>query len=206
MAEVRIPTQPRTEFGKGAARRLRRAEQVPGVLYGHGTEPVHVAIPAYDLGRALRTSGVLLELELETGRQLALPKSVQRDPIKHTIEHIDLIMVARGEIVTVEVPVVNVGKIAPGGLIENVNKSIAVNADAAQIPAQLTVSVEGLTVGDTVQASDVQLPDGVTLSCEPDFVLIHVIGAQMAEEPEAAAEGLAEGSAAEPAAEAPAED
>jgi large subunit ribosomal protein L25 len=192
VAEVRIPTEPRTEFGKGAARRLRRNAQVPGVLYGHGTEPVHVALPAHELGRALKTSGVLLELELESGRQLALPKSVQRDPIKHTIEHIDLVVIVRGEVVTVEVPVVTEGKIAPGGLIEHVNKSIAVNADATRIPAQLTVSVEGLTIGDSVHARDVTLPEGVTLSSEPDFVLIHVLGAQMAPEEEPAEAPVAE--------------
>lgn len=182
MAEVRIPTEPRTEFGKGAARRLRRNAQVPGVLYGHGTDPVHVALPALELGRALKTSGVLLELDLQSGPQLALPKSVQRDPIKHTIEHIDLVVIVRGEVVTVDVPVVTEGKIAPGGLIENVNKSIAVNADATRIPAQLLLSVEGLTIGDSRHARDVELPEGVTLASEPDFVLIHVLAAQMAEE------------------------
>lgn len=203
MAEVRIPTQPRTEFGKGAARRLRRAEQVPGVLYGHGTDPVHVAIPAYDLSRALRTSGVLLELELEDRHQLALPKSVQRDPIKHTIEHIDLLLVERGEIVTVDVPVATDGKIEPGGLLEHINDRVSVNADATRIPSQLTVSVEGLTVGDAVRAGEISLPEGVTLAADPELVLVQVTTAQAAE-PEAPAEG--EEAVAEVAAEAPAED
>lgn len=207
MAEVRIPTQPRTEFGKGAARRLRRAEQVPGVLYGHGTEPVHVALPAYDLGRALRTSGVLLELQVEGSSKLALPKSVQRDPIKHTIEHIDLLLVERGEIVTVDVPVVTEGKIAPGGLLEHVNDRVSVNADAARIPSQLTVSVEGLGIGASVPASAVVLPEGVTLAADPELVVVQVTTAQSAEV-EAPAEGeeaVAE-APAEASAEAPAED
>jgi len=203
VAEVRIPTQPRTEFGKGAARRLRRAEQVPGVLYGHGTDPVHVAIPAYDLSRALRTSGVLLVLELEDRHQLALPKSVQRDPIKHTIEHIDLLLVERGEIVTVEVPIGTDGKIAPGGLLEHINDTVSVNADATRIPAQLTVSIEGLTIGDAVRAGQIELPDGVTLAADPELVLVQVTTAQSAEA-EAPAEG--EEPAAEGAAAAPTED
>lgn len=204
MAEVRIPTQPRTEFGKGAARRLRRAEQVPGVLYGHGTDPVHVALPAYELGRALRTSGVLLELELQAGPQLALPKSVQRDPIRHTIEHIDLLLVERGEIVTVDVPVATDGKIAPGGLLEHINDRVAVNADATRIPSQLTIDIEGLEVGDSVRAGQVQLPDGVTLAADPELVLIQVTTAQSAEVEEETVEG--EEGVAEAAAEAPEED
>lgn len=204
MSEVRIATEPRTEFGKGAARRLRRSQQVPGVVYGHGTDPVHIALPAHELGRALRTSGVLLELQLSTGPQLALPKAVQRDAIRRTIEHVDLVIVERGEIVTVEVPVTTEGKIAPGGLLEHINDRIAVNADATRIPAALVVSVEGLTIGESVRAGGVPLPEGVTLAADPELAVVQVTSAQVAE-PEEGAE--AEGEVAEEAAaEAPAEE
>lgn len=200
MSEVRIPTVKRTEFGKGAARRLRRDAQVPAVVYGHGSDPIHVALPSHELTRALKVSGVLLELELETGPQLALPKAVQRDAIKHTIEHIDLVLITRGEIVTVDVPVAAEGKIAPGGLLETIHTAVSVNADATRIPSQLTVSVEGLEMGATVTAGDLVLPDGVTLDSDADYVLFHIGSAQMADEP-AAAEETAEGAEAAAAAE-----
>ncbi|HUV09439.1 MAG TPA: 50S ribosomal protein L25/general stress protein Ctc [Acidimicrobiia bacterium] len=190
MSEVRIATEPRNEFGKGASRRLRRNQQVPGVVYGHGTDPVHISLPGRELTRALSTSGVLLELELAAGLQLALPKSVQRDPIKHTIEHIDLVIIERGEIVTVEVPVVAEGKLVPGGLLEYINDRIAVNADATQIPAQLTISVEGMTIGDSIHAGQVALPDGVTLAADPEMNVVQVTSGQIAEEPEEELEGV----------------
>jgi large subunit ribosomal protein L25 len=190
VSEVRIATEPRTEFGKGASRRLRRNEQVPGVLYGHGTDPVHLALPRRELSRALTTSGVLLELELAAGLQLALPKSVQRDPIKHTIEHIDLVVIERGEIVTVEVPVTAEGKLVPGGLLEYINDRIAVNADATQIPSQLTVTVEGMTIGDSIHAGEVVLPDGVTLAADPDMTVVQITSGQIAEEPAEELEGV----------------
>jgi large subunit ribosomal protein L25 len=190
VSEVRIATEPRNEFGKGAARRLRRNQQVPGVVYGHGTDPVHVALPGRELSRALSTSGVLLELELATGLQLALPKSVQRDPIKLTIEHIDLVVIERGEIVTVEVPVVSEGKLEPGGLLEHINDRIAVNADATKIPSQLTISVDGMVIGDSIRAGEVPLPEGVTLAADPEITVVQVTSAQIAEEPEEAIEGV----------------
>lgn len=205
MSEVRIATEPRTEFGKGAARRLRSSQQVPGVVYGHGTDPVHISLPAHELSRALRTSGVLLELQLQSGPQLALPKAVQRDPIRRTIEHIDLVIVERGEIVTVDVPVTTEGKIEPGGLLEHVNDRLSVNADATRIPAALVVSVEGLTIGQSVRAGAVPLPEGVTLAADPELTVVQVTSAQVAE-PEEAAE--VEGEVAEEAAvaEAPTEE
>ena len=163
---------------------------MPGVVYGHGTDPVHISLPGRELTRALSTSGVLLELELAAGLQLALPKSVQRDPIKHTIEHIDLVIIERGEIVTVEVPVVAEGKLVPGGLLEYINDRIAVNADATQIPAQLTISVEGMTIGDSIHAGQVALPDGVTLAADPEMSVVQVTSGQIAEEPEEELEGV----------------
>jgi large subunit ribosomal protein L25 len=191
VSEVRIATEPRTEFGKGAARRLRRNSQVPAVLYGHGTDPVHVALPLVEVSRALKTSGVLFELDLPSGKkQLALPKSVQRDPIKLTVEHMDLIVVERGEVVTVDVPVVATGKVAPGGLLETVANTVSVNADATAIPSQIEAAVEGLELGATVTAGDLALPAGVTLHADADTTIFHVTSAQMAAEtPAAEAEG-----------------
>ncbi|HEU5044119.1 MAG TPA: 50S ribosomal protein L25, partial [Nocardioidaceae bacterium] len=111
MSESKIQAEPRTEFGKGAARRIRRADKVPAVLYGHGTPPVHITLPGHETMLALKHGGVnaLLTIVVEGKSQLALPKQVQRDPIKGFLEHLDLIVVKRGEKVTVEVPVHVVG-------------------------------------------------------------------------------------------------
>ncbi|MEZ7006178.1 50S ribosomal protein L25/general stress protein Ctc [Streptomyces sp. AD55] len=194
MADVTLSAEPRTEFGKGAARRIRRENKVPGVLYGHGTDPLHLALPGHDLLLALRTSNVLIELDIE-GRpnQLAIPKSVQRDPIKGFLEHIDLLLVKRGEQVQVEIPVVAEGELAPGGnLLEYVLSALPVAAEATAIPDQVTVSVAGLAAGAAVLAKDIPLPEGVTLSVEEDTVVLQVLAAQAEE----AAEGEDEGAEA----------
>ncbi|WP_030419596.1 50S ribosomal protein L25/general stress protein Ctc [Streptomyces sp. SCSIO 75703] len=194
MADVTLSAEPRTEFGKGAARRIRRENKVPGVLYGHGTDPLHLALPGHDLLLALRTSNVLIELDIE-GRpnQLAIPKSVQRDPIKGFLEHIDLLLVKRGEQVQVEIPVVAEGELAPGGnLLEYVLSALPVAAEATAIPDQVTVSIAGLAAGAAVLAKDIPLPEGVTLSVEEDTVVLQVLAAQAEE----AAEGEDEGAEA----------
>lgn len=198
MAEIVIDAERRTEFGKGAARRLRRDRKVPVVVYGHGEDTQHLALPAHELMLALKQSNALLSLSIEGSSQLVLPKSVQRDPVRHTIEHVDLVAVRTDEKVTVEVLVRLDGKIAPGGLVEHVNDTITIEAEATNIPAELVFSIEGMEIGSTVHASDVELPAGVTLIADPDTVVIHVLSAQQAsaepEEAEAAAEG--EGAAA----------
>ncbi|MEU7279257.1 50S ribosomal protein L25/general stress protein Ctc [Streptomyces sp. NPDC045431] len=196
MSEVKITAQTRTEFGKGAARRIRRANQVPGVLYGHGSDPIHLTLPGHDLLLALRTSNVLISLDIDgKSTELAIPKDVQRDPLKGFLEHVDLQLVQRGEQVTVEIPVVAEGELAPGGnLLEHVLNALPVEAEATHIPESLTVSVEGLEAGASVLAKDIPLPKGTTLAVEGDTVVLQVLAAQ-AEEP--AAEGAEGDEAAE---------
>ena len=197
MPEVKIAAETRDEFGKGAARRIRRGGRVPAVLYGHGTETRHLTLPGHDMMLALKTPNVLLRLEgLKNGSEIALPKAVQRDPLKGFIEHVDLILVRRGEKVTVEVPLRVSGEIAPGdGLLNQALVQIPVEADATNIPQGIDVDVEGMEIGQAVHASDLTLPPGVTLQVEPDTLVLHVIAQQVAVEPEAgeeAAEGAPE--------------
>ncbi|KUH35583.1 MULTISPECIES: 50S ribosomal protein L25/general stress protein Ctc [Streptomyces] len=188
MSEVKISAETRSEFGKGAARRVRRENKVPGVLYGHGADPVHVTLPGHDLMMALKTSNALLALQLDGKTELAIPKAVQRDPLKGFIVHVDLLLVNRGEQVNVEIPVQTEGELAAGGnLLEHVLNALPVEAEATHIPESLTVSVEGLGAGDSVLAKDIPLPKGVTLAVEADTVVLQVLAAQ-AEEP-AAGEG-----------------
>jgi large subunit ribosomal protein L25 len=184
--EVRIAAEPRTEFGKGPARRERRAGRVPAVLYGHGSEPRHVSLPGHDVLLALRTANVLIRLEgLPGGSQLALPKAVQRDAIRGSVEHVDLIMVRRGEKVTVEVPINVTGEVAPDGLLDQQLVQIAVEAEATNIPPGIEIDVEGMATGGSVHAGDLKLPSGVTLAVEPDVLVLHVIAAPTAEQLEA---------------------
>ncbi|PZT70556.1 50S ribosomal protein L25 [Streptomyces sp. SW4] len=199
MSEVKISAETRTEFGKGAARRIRRADKVPGVLYGHGSDPLHLTFPGHDLLLALRTPNVLISLEIDgKTNELAIPKSVQRDPLKGFLEHVDLLLVKRGEKVQVEVPVVAEGELAPGGnLLEHVLDALPVEAEATHIPEQLTVSVEGLEAGASVHAKDIALPNGVTLAVEEDAVVLQVLAAQAEEAPAEGAEGEGEEASAE---------
>jgi large subunit ribosomal protein L25 len=186
--EVRIAAETRDEFGKGAARRSRRDGKVPAVLYGHGTETRHLTLPGHDLMLALKTPNVLLRLEgLKHGHEIALPKAVQRNPIKGIIEHVDLILVRRGEKVTVEIPIRVTGHIAPDGMLEQQLVQISVEAEATNIPQGVDVDVEGMEVGSAVHASDLVLPRGVTLQADPEALVLHVV-AQPAAEPEPEAE------------------
>ncbi|MFC8505812.1 50S ribosomal protein L25/general stress protein Ctc [Streptomyces sp. NPDC057411] len=190
MSEVKLAASIRTEFGKGAARKIRRDAKVPGVLYGHGSEPVHLTLPGHELSMALRTPNVLLSLDIEGRNELAIPKAAQRDPLKGFLEHVDLLLVKRGEKVTVEVPVTAEGELAAGGnLLEHVLNTLSVEAEATHLPEAVTVSVEGLEAGASVLAQDIALPKGVTLVTEGDAVVLQVLAAQ-AEEP--AAEGETE--------------
>jgi large subunit ribosomal protein L25 len=184
--EVAIAAEPRTEFGKGPARRTRALGKVPGILYGHGTDTRHVTMPGHDLMLALKTPNALIRLEgLPGGSQLALPKAIQRNPIKGFIEHVDFVLVRRGEKVTVEVPVRVTGEVFPGGLLDQQLVQIQVEAEATNIPQSIEVDVEGMEIGAAVHAADLGLPDGVTLSADPEVLVLHVIAAPTAEQLEA---------------------
>ena len=186
MPEVRIAAEPRSEFGKGAARQVRREGRVPGVLYGHGTDTRHVSLPGHDLLLALRTPNVLILLDgLPGGSQLALPKAVQRDPIRGSIDHVDLILVRRGEKVTVDIPVLVTGEVTPDGMLDQQLIQISVEAEATNIPSGVGVDVEGMEVGTAVHAGDLQLPAGTTLAVDPEVLVLHVIAAPTAEQIEA---------------------
>ena len=196
MSENKIAAVARTEFGKGAARRTRRAGLVPAVLYGHGTEPVHVSLPGHDITLALRVANALLTISIDGAKdQLALPKQVQRNPVKGTIEHIDLVIVRRGEKVSVEVPLVVLGEDKVDGLVIMDQQTIVLEVEATHIPADIEISVEGLEVGATITAGDLNLPDGAVFPGEADDLILSIAATPAAEAEEAAqdeAEGAAE--------------
>jgi large subunit ribosomal protein L25 len=194
MSETKLQAESRTEFGKGAARRIRRADKVPAVLYGHGTDPVHITLPGHETMLALKHGGAnaLLSIEIEGNSQLALPKQVQRDPIKGFLEHLDLIVVRKGEKVTVEIPVHVVGDPAPETLVVTEHSSVTVEAEATHIPEYIEVSIEGAEVGTQILAKDLELPKGSTIQMDDDTLIINVTHAPTAEEVEeelAATEG-----------------
>ncbi len=185
MPEVHIAAETRSEFGKGAARRTRRAGRVPAVLYGHGTDTRHLSLPGHELMLALKTPNVLLYLDgLKNDSEIALPKAVQRDPVKGFIEHVDLILVRRGEKVVVEVPIRVTGEIVPGeGMLDQQLVQIPVEAEATSIPQRVDVDVDGMDIGAAVHAGDLTLPRGVSLQVDPETLVLHVI-ARQAEAPE----------------------
>ncbi|MEJ7628559.1 MAG: 50S ribosomal protein L25/general stress protein Ctc [Nocardioidaceae bacterium] len=184
-SEVKIAAESRTEFGKGAARRIRRADKVPAVLYGHGTDPVHISLPGHDLMLALKTANALLSIEYDGKSQLALPKQVQRDPVKGFIEHADLLIVRRGEKVTVDVAVVLLGEAAPDTLVNLENTSVALEAEATHIPQSVEVTIAGLPAGTQIHARDLVVPDGTTLAVDEDLLIVNITAQQSQEALEA---------------------
>jgi large subunit ribosomal protein L25 len=194
MSETKLQAESRTEFGKGAARRIRRADKVPGVLYGHGTDPVHITLPGHDTMLALKHGGANALLSIEVGGKshLAIPKQIQRDPIKGFLEHVDLLVVKKGEKVVVDVPVHVVGDPAPETLVVTEHPSVSVEAEATHIPEYVEVSVEGAEVGTQILAKDLDLPKGSTVHLEDDVLVVNVTHAPTAEEVE---EELAEAEA-----------
>ena len=194
----------RTETGKGASRRARRAGQVPAVLYGHGSEPQHLLLPGHDFAAVLRHRGTnaVLTLDIDGKEQLALTKALDIHPIKRNIQHADLLVVRRGEKVTVEVNVIVEGEAVPGTLVTQDANTIEIEADALSIPQQLTVSVEGADIGTQFAAGSISLPSGVSLVSDPDMLVVNVVAAPTAEELEAEGAGEAAEGEAEQAAEA----
>jgi large subunit ribosomal protein L25 len=198
VSEVRLTAELRTEFGKGAARRTRRAGKIPAVLYGHGTDPKHVALPALEFAKVVREHGRNAVLRLDVGgngSELALTKTVTTHPLKNYIEHVDLLVVRRGEKVVVDVPVVITGEPAAGTLVTQEASTLAVAAEALPSPEQFEVSGEDVEAGTQVLAGQVNLPSGVELQTDPEALVVNVVVAQAADVPEEAEE--AEGAAAE---------
>jgi large subunit ribosomal protein L25 len=186
VSEVRIAAEPRTEFGKGGARRTRRAGKVPAVIYGHGTAPRHIALPAREFAHAIKHGlNQLLTIEIDGGTELALTKAVQRDPLKGTFDHVDLLLVRRGEKVTVEIPVILVGEAAKDGMVNQDLATLTVEAEATHIPEGIEVSLDGMGVGDHVNAGQVKLPRGITLAGDPEAMVVGIVAAPTAAQVEA---------------------
>jgi large subunit ribosomal protein L25 len=186
MSEDLIKAEPRTEFGKGAARRIRRDAKVPAVIYGHGNDPIHVTLPGHDTMLAIKHGGAnaVLNIEIDGKVQLALTKQVQADPIKGFLEHIDFVAVRKGEKVTVDVPVHVVGEAASDALVVTEQNVISLEAEATHIPEHIEVSVEGAEVGTQILAGDLTLPSGSSLLTDPEALVVNVSHAPTAEEVE----------------------
>ena len=183
MAEVRLTAQPRTEFGKGAARRTRRAGLIPAVLYGHGTDPRHLSLGSREFAAAIKGgANTVLTLEFSGNSELALPKSVVRHPLKDYVEHVDLVLVRRGEKVTVDIAIIVVGEAAPGSLVLTDANSLSIEVDALNIPGSLEVSVADAAIGTQITAAHVDLPAGATLVSDPDTLVVGVQQAPTAEQ------------------------
>lgn len=181
-----MAVEPRKEFGKGAARRTRRSGRVPGVVYGRGTPPRHVSLPSHELMLALKTSNVLLRLEgLEGGNTLTLPRAVQRDPIKGFLEHVDLLVVKRGEKVVVEVPIHVVGEIVRDGMLDEQLVRVEVEVEPTDIPESIEIDVDGMEVGASVHAGDLKLPQSAALATDAEALVLHVLPRPTAEQIEA---------------------
>ncbi len=198
MSEVRLSAESRNEFGKGFARRLRSAGKIPAVLYGHGTDPRHLTLPAREFSHAIKGgANTVLTLALPGGDELALAKSVVRHPLRDYYEHVDLVIVRRGERVTVDIPIVLVGDAPAGSTVLTDANTLSIEVEALHIPQHLEVSLEGLEIGSQVLASQVPLPGGAALISDPDTLVIAVSAVveadggeePVAEEPEAIEEG-----------------
>jgi len=200
-ANNELAVEVRTQFGKGFARRLRAAGKIPAVIYGHGTDPVHVALPGHETALIIRKTNQVLDLQIEGKSQLALVKDVQKDPVHQIIEHLDLIVVRKGEKVTVDIPVHLEGESAPETSVNQDSNTISLEVEATHIPESVTVSIEGLKEGAQILAKDVKLPAGATLVTDPEVLIVGITGEaaiDLGEEPEAAeGDEAAEGEAAE---------
>ena len=171
---ITLQAEARTKFGKGAARQIRRDNKIPAVMYGHGADPVHITLVGHDAMMALKNPNALLTIVLDGKEQMALAKDVQRDPIKPVIEHIDLVVVRKGEKVTVDVPIHVEGEAGPDTLVNLEHATIQVEAEATNLPESVTVSVEGLPAGTQIHASDVTMPKGATLVTDPEALVVNI--------------------------------
>ncbi|GAB3779375.1 50S ribosomal protein L25/general stress protein Ctc [Nocardioides ungokensis] len=187
MSAEKITAESRTEFGKGAARRIRREDKIPAVVYGHGNDPIHITLPGHDTMMALKHGGAnaLLELDLEGKTHLALTKQVQIDPITRHLEHVDFVAVRRGEKVTVDVVIHLVGEAVRDSLVVTENSTVSLEAEATHIPESVEVDIEGAEVGTQIHASDLKLPSGSTLLTDPEALIVNITSAPTAEQLEA---------------------
>jgi len=204
----KLSVELRTKFGKGAARKLRAADKIPAVIYGHGTEPQHVSLPGHETMLVVRKANAIIDLDIEGASQLALVKDVQRDPVRQIIEHIDLVVVRTGEKVSVSVPVVIEGESAPGTIHVQEEASLTLLVSAIAIPEHIVVSVDGLEDGAQIHASDVTLPEGAALETDPEALVVNISTPRATADDQAADEASAEAGAeagAEPDADASAE-
>lgn len=202
MAEIKLVAQVRTDFGKGAARRLRRDNLIPAVMYGHGGEPIHIGLPAHAATLALRTANALLDIEIEgQAPRLALPKEIQRHPIRDVIEHVDLVIVRRGEKVHVEVPLVIVGEVKGEAVVLADQTSVQLEVEATRIPPHIEIDIAALAVGDAVYAKDLVLPEGARFTGDPDDLMLSIQAPQAKDLGEAGVESEADTAKAEDATE-----
>ncbi len=199
MVDNHVAVDIRTSFGKGAARKLRASGKIPAVVYGHGADPLHVALPAHETTLIARRANALIELKMTDGEQLVLIKDVQRDPVRQIIEHLDLVIVRKGEKVTVDIAVHVEGEPISGTMVQMDHSSITVEAEATHIPEYVSVNVDGLEEGSQIHAGELSLPDGSTLVTDPEALILSIqLPPKVVEpEPDAVAEGEAGGEAAE---------
>jgi large subunit ribosomal protein L25 len=200
VSDVKLTATARSEFGKGAARRLRRADQIPAVLYGHGSDPLHVSLPGHDTFLALKHANALFEIDLDGKITLAIVKDVQREPVKNVIEHVDLQIVKKGEKVLVDVQVHVTGESAPGTIHVVETQALSLEAEATNLPSSVEVSIEGLEGGAQVHAGDVTLPAGAVLATDPETVVLTVSVPHASADDIAADEAASELAAAQSAA------
>lgn len=170
----KLVAEVREQFGKGFARRIRAAGRIPAVIYGHGTDPQHVSLPGHQVGLILRKANQVLELDIAGKTQLALVKDVQKDPVRQIIEHLDLVIVRKGEKVTIDVPVHVEGESAAGTIASLDANTLSLEAEATHIPERITVDIEGAEEGTQIFAKDLTLPEGSTLVSDPDTLVVNV--------------------------------
>ncbi|MGO4383789.1 50S ribosomal protein L25/general stress protein Ctc [Specibacter sp. RAF43] len=187
MAEIKLAAEQRTEFGKGAARRIRRANQIPAVIYGHGAEPIHIVLPVLETVRAIRGANALLTIDVAGTEHLALVKDVQRDPLLQIVEHIDLLTVKKGEKVIVDIPVFVIGEPASGVVANQEEMTVSLSADATHLPKHVELDLTGRTAGQHVHARDLVLPANVELLTDPALLMVHLDELAAAPETEEAA-------------------
>ncbi|WP_277209464.1 50S ribosomal protein L25/general stress protein Ctc [Isoptericola croceus] len=188
MSEIKLAAESRTEFGKGAARRARRAGKIPAVLYGHGADPLHINLPGHETMLAVRHTNALIGLGVDGENYLAVVKDVQRHPVRPEIEHIDLLLVTKGEKIAVDITVHIVGESAPGSIHLVEEQTLSVEADATNIPESIEVSIEGKQAGENIVAGDVELPEGVELLTDPSYTVVTITEPRGEESDEESAE------------------